>query len=463
MGLSLGSINTGLPKDIVQQIIAAERVPIKKMVVRKEKFQNKIKLVDELMDLMKTLRAELIKNRTSQSFRELKTSFPKESVNVTADKNLARTGSHQLEVLQIARRSSAFSNGFKDPDSSNLGVGYFSYELPSGEEREVFIDGEHASLNGLAKLINDDSSIGMTAKAINDGSDSDTPWRLLVTLNDTGRDNIASFPRVYLIDGTQDFYFESERLAQNAKVKLDGFEVETSSNNISDLIQGVNIELKKATVGEEFSIIISEDSQKITEKIETLVDNINAILKFINNQNAIDADSDTSNTLGGDVTLTTFQSQLRSIIFKSYKTPGGSKRLGEFGISFQKNGLLYMDKDKFESSTGKNFKEMSTFFNGFLDGNVKQNGFIDDLSRRIDLSLRTPDGIIASRKRGIQSRIKQIDRRIEQRERLVDQKEKSLKNKFAKLESTMNKIKSQGAGLQSLTGGGAALSNKLLG
>lgn len=457
MSISFGSINTGLPKDIVQQIIAAEKIPIQNMEGRKAKFADKIKLLDELIGLMKTLQTELAQNQTSKSFRELKATFPDDLVDVTTDKNIAQTGSYQFEVIQLAQKSSATSSGFEDPDETYLGVGFFSYELPDGTSKEIYIDHDHASLRGLAKLINDDIDNKMMAQVINDGSGSDHPWRMIVSFQDTGNENLVSFPYFYLIDGQQDFFLEFEKPAHNAKVKLNGFEIEVPSNKINKLIPGVTIDLKRVNPGEEFTIKVDEDMKKATEKTSLFIDQINAVLQFINNQNTIDATTDTSKTLGGDITLTTLESRLRSIVFRPYQTKDGLRRLGDLGVTFQKNGLLRLNQEKFESVLNSNYSMVSDLLNGmFTKDGLKTEGFIKNLSNTLELTLRLPDGIIVNRKKGIQGRIDQIDRRIEQRQKIIDQKEKDLKDKFARLEGTISRIKSQGAGLQALTGGGLA-------
>ena len=41
MGIAFGSIGTGLPKDIVQQIMAAEKISLNKLEERKDKVNAK--------------------------------------------------------------------------------------------------------------------------------------------------------------------------------------------------------------------------------------------------------------------------------------------------------------------------------------------------------------------------------------------------------------------------------------
>lgn len=454
MAISFGSINTGLPKDIVKQIIAAEKIPVERMKARKEKIGEKQKLLTELTGLVEGVRGELAKNASARSFRELKISTNEEIINVTADKNIAEPGSYQFEVVDLARKSSAMTSGFEDPDDSYVGVGFIQYYMPDGEVKDVYVDSDNASLRSIAKLINSDSETGMRASVVNDGSGSDTPWRLIVSLKETGDEKLAEFPYFYFVDGEQDLYLEFEREAQDAMIKMDGFELEVPENKASELIAGVTIDLKKAMPGEEFTIKIEEDVEKITEKVQFLIDKINDVFKFIQTQNNLDENTDTTRTLGGDLTLQTIESRLRGAILQPVQTSTGPKRLGDLGIRFQRDGMLSVEANKLQSALSKDFTNVSQILNGYFppEGNGKTEGLIDRVSEVVKATLRYPNGVLPSRKTGIQTKIDQIDQRIADKERLLEQKEKNLKDKFARLEGTISRIKSQGAGLAGLSG-----------
>lgn len=454
MGISFGSINTGLPKDIVQQIINAEKIPIRTLEGRKDKIVEKKKLVDELIKLVTAMDGEIGKSGSAKNFREFKLEFNKELVDVTVDKNVANPGSYQFEVVQLAQKSSAMSSGFADKDNSYVGVGFVQYYLPNGDSKEIYVDQDNASLTGIANLINTDPSSGLRATVVNDGSGSDTPWRLLISLQKSGDEEIAEFPYLYFVDGEQDFYWESEREAQDAIVKLDGFELEFPSNKIKDLIPGVVIDLKKAKPGEEFPIIIGEDAEAITSKTKDLVEKINEVLKFVKAQNTLDEKSDTTKTLGGDIILTTLESRIRTAVFKDVMTEAGPRRFGDLGVRFQRDGLLKLDEKKFQSAIAENYQIVSQVLTGSVgpDG-IASQGFLDYLKQASDSSLRMPDGLLQSRKRSLQSNVEQIDRRIADKQRHIDQKERVLKDKFARLEATISQIRNQGAGLAGMGGG----------
>jgi flagellar hook-associated protein 2 len=458
LGLAFGSINTGLPKDIVQQIMKAERLPITNMETRKGKFADKKALVTELTGLVEGIRGTLATASNARSLRELTIDTNESIIGINADKNIAEPGSYQFEVKQLAQKSSAMTSGFADPDESYVGVGFIQYTLPDGTNKEIYVDSDNSSLNKIAKLINRDSENGLKANVVNDGSESDEAWRLILSLEETGDANKAEFPYFYFVDGVDDLYIEFEREAQDAVVAMDGFEIQLPANSTSDLIPGVSIDLKKAAPGEEFSINISEDTAAISGKIKTVFDQINSVLKFVKDQNTMDENTDTSRTLGGDIMLSTLEGRIRSMIFKPIQTSVGNFRVGDLGVSFTRQGDLQFDEEKFRMEIEKNYDRSVEILTGaFMEGGVKTNGFIDNVNELIDTTLRFPDGLLASRKRSLENNMAQVDRRIKQRERMLEQKEKNLKDKFARLEGTISKIRAQGAGVQGLGGGAPAI------
>ena len=112
MGIAFGSINSGLPKDIVQQIVESEKIPVKQMESRKGKIEDKKALVGQLMSLVENMRGEVLKNKGARSLREMKVNTGENAnISVATDKNVADPGKYSLEVMQLAGKSSAISNG----------------------------------------------------------------------------------------------------------------------------------------------------------------------------------------------------------------------------------------------------------------------------------------------------------------------------------------------------------------
>lgn len=456
MGISFGSINTGLPKDIVKQIISAEQIPVQNMEKTKSKITDKKGLVDQLVKLVEDVRGNLALNANARSLRELKIDTNEDIIKATADKNKAVPGTYQIEIMSLAQKSSAMSTGFADKDESYVGVGYIQYTLPDGETKDIYVDSDNASLTSISKLINKDTSLGVTANVINDGSGSDTPWRLILSLNKTGDEAAVDFPYFYFVDGEDDFQLEFQREAHDAKIKLDGFEIEVPENKASDLIPGISLELKKAKPGEEFSLKVSEDIQAVGAKVADLVAKLNGVLSFIKAQNTMDEKTDTSRTLGGDIMLQSLEGRIHTAVFKDVLTDKGYRRAGDLGLRFNRAGALEFDDKKFEALLAEDYSTVAQVLTGtFTAEGGKTEGFMDNLNGMVNMALRMPDGLIQSRKKTLSSNIEQIDRRIAQKTKYIEEKEKNLKDKFARLEGTISRIRSQGAGVASLGGGGA--------
>ncbi len=456
--ISLGPIASGLPRDLVDRLVEAEREPIRKLEARKQDEEAKLKLAQDLSTRVSDISASVKGLGNYRSFRDLMAVNGNPALmDVTVDKNTAEPGSYQLEVLQLAGRSSMLSNAFPDPDETQAGAGYFSYTLPNGEEREVYIDPSQSTLNGIAKTINGQHDLDLSAVVVDDGTGEENSWRLIVSHKNSGEKNDAEFPDFYFLDGDEDFYLDKERIAQNSKLLVNGFEVEFEGNKISTLLPGVTIDLKDAAPGKEFTLKIQEDNKSVRGKLEAMAQKINEVLSFIQNQNKLDKDSNTRNTLGGDITLQTLEYKVRQMIITPLATEYGPIRMADLGVQFNRNGLLDVNGDKLEKVLNENFGAVSQFFVGLDDGG-------DGFANRLEVMARSmtrQDGVMHSRLDGIKRRIRDIDNQIENKERQIASTERNLKDKFSKLEGTIAKLKAQQASVAGAVGGGGGLLSSL--
>jgi flagellar hook-associated protein 2 len=178
---------------------------------------------------------------------------------------------------------------------------------------------------------------------------------------------------------------------------------------------------------------------------------MNAVLTFVQTQNKLDKNTDTSKTLGGDSLIRSVESRMRALIqTPQYGVNGPINTLNQVGITFNRQGTLDFDQKKFNSALASNPEAVQKFFVG--DG--YQTGFVQSVKREVGNLLNPQMGVIANRSRGLKTTIDQIDQRIANTERQLEKKEQVLRDKFSRLEETMSKIKSQGAGLAGIGGGG---------
>lgn len=448
--IRFGSINTGLPPNIVDQLMEAERIPIKQMEEKKGKAEAKSKLVTELETKIGDIRKGLSELASTRGFTDIKLNSGDANVLAgTVDPNTYQPGSWNVEVESLAQKAAAVTNGFPDKDKTSIGVGYLRFDTPKGR-KDVYINKKNSTLEGVVKAINL-AKVGIRASVINDRKDPSAPFKLVMSSDDTGADKSVEYPRVYMVDGDQDLYFEKKMPAKNGVVKVDGFEFEVSDNTLKDAIPGVTLELKQANPGRSVNISVKEDMEVVSGKISKFVEGMNAVLTFVQTQNKLDKNTDTSKTLGGDSLIRSVESRMRALIqTPQYGVNGPINTLNQVGITFNRQGTLDFDQKKFNSALASNPEAVQKFFVG--DG--YQTGFVQSVKREVGNLLNPQMGVIANRSRGLKTTIDQIDQRIANTERQLEKKEQVLRDKFSRLEETMSKIKSQGAGLAGIGGGG---------
>lgn len=445
----MGGMASGLPPNLVDQIIEAERIPIKNQEANRAKVESQLKLVEDLQGkvggIQKSI-SELVNTRGFSNFK-LMSSDPN-VITGTTDPDNPMTGAWNVEVLQLPQKPSAVTNGFPDKNRTEIGVGYFKFETPDGT-KEVYIDGNNTTLEGVVKSINN-ANVGVQATIVNDRTDKDNPYRLLISGLATGDEKQVQFPTVYLLDGDQDLYFDQSRPAQNGRIKVDGFEFEVSDRTAKDILPGVTLELKRAAPGQEITISVKEDTEAIVGKIEEFVKSTNEVLQFIQAQNKLDQKSDTSKSLGGDSLLRSIESRIRNLVQQpQYGVKSQIQRLSQLGINFQRNGLLQLERKKFDNILNSIPKEVAAFLAG--DGfNV---GFIPALKREVDTMMNTSFGPLSNRKRGLEQKIQAINKNIENKERTLVRREETLRRQFTQLEQTVSKMQSQGAAVGAFGGG----------
>lgn len=448
-GIRITGMASGLPPNIVEQIMDAERIPVKNMETQKAKQEDRLKLVTDLETKVTEITKTLGELTGAGGFLDKKlTSGDPNVVDGVVDPNSAIPGEYQIEVIQLAQKPAAISNGFPDKNETQMGVGYIKFETPEGT-KEVYINGGSSTLEGVASQINK-AGVGLRAQVVEDRKDPENPYRLIVSGLKTGDNEAVEFPTIYMLDGDQDMYFDKSLPSQNAKIKVDGFEIEVPENQIKDLVPGVTLDLKAAAPGRPIRLTVKENLEVITGKVKSFVDAYNAALGFIQNQNKLnggDGKNPRLGPLGGDSLLRSVENSLRRIILNpQLGVQSPVQRIGELGIEFNRNGTLEFNQNRFNSAVAANPQGVAAFLRG--DGFA--SGFVPTLKREIGNLTNGSFGILSNRKKGLNDKVKQFNERIENKERQLVKKEENLRKKFSDLETKMSALNQQGNAFQAM-------------
>ncbi|MBI4404104.1 MAG: flagellar filament capping protein FliD [Deltaproteobacteria bacterium] len=421
---------------------AFERRPLQAITNKKEKIQERVNLLDDIIGKVESSKKTLPPLGSTIAIREfLVASSDEKVVTGTADKAVAVPGAHHLDVLQLATGASALSNRFEDRDQTRIGTGYLTFTTVAGETKEVFVDDDNATLDGLAKVINS-AQLGVRASVVRDNSDLDAPFRMLLVHDGTGTDKDVEYPVFYFVDGEEEFYLDEFRDATNARLKYEGMEIESPSNDIDDLISGVTLNLKGLTdPGKPTVVKIEQDIPKTTLKVKELVEKLNQVFAFVQDQNKFDDKTQSLKTLGGDYGMNLTEMRLRTALQQNFLGEPGRKirSLNDIGIQFNRNGTLEFNDKKFAHSLNENFDEVVDI----LAGDGISYGVITKLSSALNSISGSNTGLLSTQRQNYAGQIYKLNKDLEAKEKHVQRKDEMLKEKLARSQAAITALQGQ--------------------
>lgn len=443
--VSLDSISNLSPElqRAFQSATKAERKPIEKIEERRGMVQEKVKLLDDVISRVDGVRALIPSLNSPMALREIAFSSGDDHIlSGTADRNQAEPGKHSLEVLQLAKSASALSNRFADADQTKIGSGYFTFTTADGDTKDIYIDNESSTLQGVSRIINE-SGMGIKASVVRDQADPEQPFRLILNSEKTGSGEDVEFPEFYFIDGESDFFVEETKGASNAMIRYQGFEIESPTNEIKDLIRGVTLDIKGTTYdGRPVTVSVEQDLPKTTLKVKDLVDNLNNVFTFIQQQNTLDENSKTANTLGGDYGIRMAEDRLKTALRENFlfsENPTTVRSLADLGIQFDKKGMLQFDEKKFQFSLTNDFDGVTNL----LAGDGQNTGVIPKLSHALRSITGDPTSLLTAQKGNYTKQVNKLNEDVATKEKRSEQKLISLKDRLAKAQAALTKMQGQ--------------------
>jgi flagellar hook-associated protein 2 len=147
---------------------------------------------------------------------------------------------------------------------------------------------------------------------------------------------------------------------------LDGVEVSRTTNSITDLINGVTVDLKADNASAvQYTAARSEASVKAT--VEKVISTLNDFKKELDRLTFIDVDGDNNGPLVMDPAVGRLKSKLKSLTITALS--GHAEKniyLSNFGIKTNSSGEYYFDKVTF----GKTYSDNPEYFAALKDDNI---------------------------------------------------------------------------------------------
>ncbi|ADC71951.1 flagellar hook-associated 2 domain protein [Thioalkalivibrio sp. K90mix] len=434
MAISSLGVGSGLDlNQLVGQLVAAEREPKEQRLnQREERIDAQISAFGELtssVDQVGSVLGDLSGFEPTQSASVADDSVA--NVTVTGD---AENSDFSLEVNQLAQ-SQIVASAAGDFDSADDEVGAGQLQIQVGNGNAVTIDVEEgATLRDVRNAIND-SEAGVTASIVNDGNGA----RLVLSANETGADNTISVTATEDPEGSGLGRLDSSNLtetraAQDAEAVINGLTVTSSSNTLSDTIEGLEIELTGVSSGPT-TVSVSEDRDELESLLQSFVENYNALIGQTNQLTAYDPEEDEAAVLTGDSTVRGIRSRLGNALIQPAEGAGGSNQtLAELGIISNRDGTLSFDSTRFSEAM-----ERDGFEN--ISDTVRN---IAGQMRDVTDSFTGRDGLIQVRQDGLQSDLSRIERQREDLEARIERLEANWVRQFSRMDSMVAQMQATG-------------------
>ncbi len=313
------------------------------------------------------------------------------------------------------------------------------------------------TLEKIRDKINAQSDLGVRASIVNDANGS----RLVMQSRTTGVEN-GFRVQVSDDDGVSDDDNGLSRLAYdpensvavslrnqagaNAKATINSLPVESATNTLSDVIDGVSLTLSRTTTSP-VDVTVSRDATSMRKAIDTFVSAYNDMVKLMRDQTKFDATSKAAGPLQGDRTAIAILGQMRSAMGGSSSASGTFTRASDIGLQIQTDGTLKTTSSKLDAAI-VNVDELQKFFATSTTSSAT-NGLADRLRKLAD-ALIGAEGAVPSRQEGLRKlktvnsdRQQALEDRVAATEKRLRAQYQTLDTNMARLTSLQNYVSQQ--------------------
>ncbi|QII81961.1 flagellar filament capping protein FliD [Jeotgalibaca arthritidis] len=451
--MSSNSINilgtySGITMDTIEQLLSAESTKLtsyknEQAAVEKEKsawkdVQTRITNLATKMDALK--QADTFNAKKATLSQEGKIGFTVGSKAIAGD--------YSITVKQLATRTEIKGKELQlDENKTWQKEGPLTFQTTNeaGEVKQLDIKIEAGdNLEKIVNKINDATKeTGVSAVAI-DG-------HLVLQNKAFGASNIEVVGELASEFGFLDN--EAKTMGKVAELTINGIDIERNSNQISDVMDGVTLDLKEVT-SQAIKVEIADDLGKTETAVKGFVDQYNSTMSFISGLLSVGDPSQENNETGalaGDSSLIRLQSQLRSLLTNAVDNGNaGANTVKSIGIEVDRDGVASFDADKLKEALKEDSSKVRDLFtftktsvNAAGETVEEEIGIGQKFESLINSFTDSKDGIIATKNATYDKLIKDITERITVFNDRLETKRQQYIAKFTALDVAMMEAESQ--------------------
>lgn len=391
---------------LVGQLVAAERAPGELRIRRlTNQADTKISALGALNGVLSTLQASLGGLKTIDSFQVRRAESADRTIFTATANAAAANGTYNIEVEQLATAQRLNSAAFATGSGAVIGTGALT--LTSGTNSfSVDINTSNNTLAGIRDAINTSTSNTSVQASVIQAADG---ARLVLAARSVGAANAIRVTQTGGDGGLAQLVYDpgvSTSLqelapARDARVIIDGFTVNSTSNVVENAIEGVTINLLRANDNATFALTVSNDRAKVVENINKFVTEYNNVATKVQELRKFDPSTETVGPLLGDAMLRGIESSLRrELTSRTSSAVAPYDSLAAIGIRTGADGKLRVDSGRLNAALDADFSSAARLFGA-------EDGVGARLARVVDSALAS-EGALATRTAGLQASKKSL-------------------------------------------------------
>ncbi|MCA9514647.1 MAG: flagellar filament capping protein FliD [Myxococcales bacterium] len=441
MPVNFTGITSGIDSaSIIDALVSAQRGPINALNAKKTSYNAQISGISKVkaaLDELKTLAKDMedVGNVLGYTATSSDEDFLKS--NVTGQ---AAAGRYELDIQELAvaekDRSVAFSSKFAQVRAGTITIG-----TPGNDPVDITIeDGD--TLQDVADRINA-SSAAVDASLVFDGTNT----YLQVVASESGHeiggaaDDAITITESYTSSLGETLGFSQVVTAKNAQFDLDGLAIEHRTNDVSDVLDGVTLSLKKKGA---VTLDIASDQDATKEKLQSFVDKVNEVFKKIDDATLT---SDGARAAGADPALLKLRTDLRAAVSNPITGITNSlSSVSQIGIRTNSSGEFEITSKDLEKAMSGDQRALGRLFT------TEDTGIAARLQTLLDGYTDSTTGVLSGRTKSLNKMISDADDRIAALESRLATTTTSLQRQFTAMEQAMGLYQSQAAQFAALLG-----------
>ena len=459
MAISSTGIGSGIDvQSIVSQLVELERRPLLSLETAATFMQTQISAYGQIQSLTSAL-SDAASALAKPTLWQKSSATSGDATALTASATgTPAAGSYSVVASQLARAQSLASAGSASSSTVvgagtlTIDVGTWAGDLSAHTRKTgttaltVTLTDPNTTLAQVRDAINAANG-GVTAAIVQDTDGTGAPRaRLTLTAKSTGLENalrvtatgdLGAFAYAPDVGATG---LSQTQSAANALATVNGLPVESPSNQLSGVLEGVSLTLLK-TSATPVSVTVANDSGSQRKALTDFVTAYNALNTFLASQTGYDEQAKVGGALQGDSAAVGLRNQLRGMLHRTGGTSEVFDRLSQMGFDIQRDGSVKLDNAKLDAALAQPAELVKLFSEPADLGNPSRAGLgvrMKDLLGRLVGS----QGPLTSRTEGLQARLKRNEKDQDRLEDRVARVEARLLKQYQALDASMGQLNS---------------------